>query len=586
MAENILIAKGQHLADVMDAIPSNVIFNKVITGCGATTLEINAARNSIIIEPNVPVIEGKAAKHKDICPVYEKVSLDAVKQYLRCSADGYKKIVTTPEGYATKVKPALEEIVSNYHSEYFMLFDECEKIIQDVDYRGDIHLPVDDFFKFDGKAMVSATPIWPRDPRFNKQGFEWMKVEPTYDYKPRIKLCVTNNTMEALGRLIDAKRRNICIFINSTDTIFRVIEGLHLQERCKVFCSDKSVKKLRERGFTKAYQNLQELADINFFTSRFYSAVDIELDYRPAVVLLSDVVHAPFSSVDPATEVIQAIGRFRNGVAGAWHITNTNPKIRCITPESLEDKLVAHEQVYKYISTMTLDTLSHKNAQEQALNGMEHKRFVTTTGERFHFMWDNAHDDERIKTYYLGAQRLYAAYDDAPLVVEKREWHTTLSDTDRMHRESPSLTKPKRWQEIIRQARKVYEALGCNATEDEIIVHLGEQYRDMVHAIYTIGVREIINLKFNERAIAEAVKQREHFNEVRKKAASDAYALMREGEVETVKNINDTMKMILDTHGITPIGRVDRRYIDLFFVVEDVKRNGERCFLLKRSRRR
>lgn len=586
MAEKILIAKGQHLADVMDAIPSNVIFNKVITGCGATTLEINAARNSIIIEPNVPVIEGKAAKHKDICPVYEKVSLDAVKQYLRRSADGYRKIVTTPEGYATKVKPALEEIVSNYHSEYFMLFDECEKIIQDVDYRGDIHLPVDDFFKFDGKAMVSATPIWPRDPRFNKQGFEWMKVEPTYDYKPRIKLCVTNNTMEALGRLIDAKRRNICIFINSTDTIFRVIEGLHLQERCKVFCSDKSVKKLRERGFTKAYQNLQELADINFFTSRFYSAVDIELDFRPAVVLLSDVVHAPFSSVDPATEVIQAIGRFRNGVAGAWHITNTNPKIRCITPESLEDKLVAHEQVYKYISTMTLDTLSHKNAQEQALNGMEHKRFVTTTGERFHFMWDNAHDDERIKTYYLGTQRLYAAYDSAPLVVEKNEWHTTLSDTDRMHRESPSLTKPKRWQEIIRQARKVYESLGCNATEDEIIVHLGEQYRDMVHAIYTIGVREIVNLKFNERTIAEAVKQSEHFNEVRKRAASDVYALMREGEVETVKNINDTMKMILDDLCITPIGRVDRRYIALFFAVEDVKRNGERCFLLKRRRRK
>ena len=293
---SIPIHRGQHLADVMDAIPSNVILNKRITGCGATTLEINSARNSIIIEPNVPVIEGKAAKYRNICPVYEKVSADAVKQYLRRSTDGYKKIVTTPEGYATKVKPALEEIASNYHSEYFMLFDECEKIIQDVDYRGDIHLPVDDFFKFEGKAMVSATPIWPRDPRFTEQGFEWMKVEPTYDYKPRIGLCVTNNTMEALGKLIEAMQRNICIFINSTDTIYRVIEGLHLQKRCKVFCSDKSVKKLRERGFTQAYQNLQELADINFFTSRFYSAVDIELEYRPTVVLLSDVVHAPFSN--------------------------------------------------------------------------------------------------------------------------------------------------------------------------------------------------------------------------------------------------------------------------------------------------
>jgi hypothetical protein len=234
---------------------------------------------------------------------------------------------------------------------------------------------------------------------------------------------------------------------------------------------------------------------------------------------------------------------------------------------------------------MTADTLSHKNAQEQALNGMEHKRFVTTTGERFHFMWDNAHDDERIKSYYLGTRRLYDAYDNAPLVVEKKEWYTTLSDTDRMHRESPSLTKPKRWQEIIRQARKVYEALGCNATEDEVIAYLGEQYRDMTHAIYIIGAREIVNLKYNERAIAEAIKQREHFNEVREKAASDVYALMQEGEVETTKNINDTMKMILDSHGITPIGRVDRRYIEMFFVVENIKRNGDRCFLLKRSKR-
>jgi hypothetical protein len=390
--------------------------------------------------------------------------------------------------------------------------------------------------------------------------------------------------MEALGKLIEAKQRNICIFINSTDTIYRVIEALNLQDRCKVFCSEKSVKKLRERGFRQAYQNLQELAAINFFTSRFYSAVDIELDYRPAVVLLSDVVHAPFSSVDPATEVIQAIGRFRNGTSGSWHITNTNPKIRCITPKSLEDKLLAHEQVYKSISTMTVETLSHKNAQEQALTGMEHKRFVTTTGERFHFMWDNAHDDERIKSYYLGTRRLYDAYDNAPLVVEKKEWYTTLSDSDRMHRESLSLTKPKRWQEIIRQARKVYEALGCNATEEEVIAHLGEQYRDMIHAIYIIGAREIANLKYNERAIAEAIKQREHFNEVRKKAASDVYSLMTVGNIETVKNINDTMKMILDTHHIKPIGRVDKRYVELFFVIEDVKRQGDRCFVLKRRR--
>ena len=250
----------------------------------------------------------------------------------------------------------------------------------------------------------------------------------------------------------------------------------------------------------------------------------------------------------------------------------------------MESKLSAHEQVYNYIRTMTMDTICHKNAQEQALNGMEYKRFVTATGERFHFMWDNAHDDERIKSYYLGTRSLYQAYDSAPLVVEKKEWYTTLSDSDRIHRESPTLTKPKRWQEIIRQTRKVNEALKCNATEDKIVAQLGEQYRDMVHAIYVIGVRAIRELKYNERAIAEAVKKTEHFAEVRKTIADDVYGLMSVGDVEKVDTINSLMVELLSTHHISPIGRVDRRYIELFFKIEDIKQRGERYFKLLAKR--
>ena len=60
---DINIDKGSWLSEVMEEIPTNTILNKVMTGCGATTLEINAARHSIIIEPNVPVIIGKKAQH-------------------------------------------------------------------------------------------------------------------------------------------------------------------------------------------------------------------------------------------------------------------------------------------------------------------------------------------------------------------------------------------------------------------------------------------------------------------------------------------------------------------------------------------
>ena len=59
--KDLNINKGEWLSDVIKEIPTNTILNKTMTGCGATTLEINAARHSIIIEPNVPVIVGKKA---------------------------------------------------------------------------------------------------------------------------------------------------------------------------------------------------------------------------------------------------------------------------------------------------------------------------------------------------------------------------------------------------------------------------------------------------------------------------------------------------------------------------------------------
>ena len=106
----------------------------------------------------------------------------------------------------------------------------------------------------------------------------------------------------------------------------------------------------------------------------------------------------------------------------------------------------------------------------------------------------------------------------------------------------------------------------------------------MVHAIYTIGAREVMRLNYNERAIVEAVKHKEHFDEVRMRAAADVYSLLNERDVETVKTINETMTEILKVHGIKPIGRVDRRYIELFFRVVDIKRGGERCFVLMEKR--
>ena len=131
---------------------------------------------------------------------------------------------------------------TDMHGEWFMLFDECERTIQDAGYRGSITLPMDDFFRCKQKAMVSATPIIPSDPRFEQQGFTMKILRPTYDHKPKMLLIHTNNTVGWVRTLmgqVKGKGHPLCIFLNSTDTIHRMICTYKIEKRCKVFCSIK-----------------------------------------------------------------------------------------------------------------------------------------------------------------------------------------------------------------------------------------------------------------------------------------------------------------------------------------------------------
>ena len=194
------LGKVQYLTEVLPEIPTNTILYKKLTGLGATYGEITAKRNSIIIEPNVPVIIGKCndPKHKDdnLFGVYEGVYTDDIVNYLEKSKKKYYKILTTPESFQ-KVKDAFEELEMSAHCSCFLLFDECHKLVKDADYRSDITLPIDDFFKFDQKALVSATPIELNDPRFKEQNFQTIEIQPTFDYKKEIWLHHTNNTLQA-----------------------------------------------------------------------------------------------------------------------------------------------------------------------------------------------------------------------------------------------------------------------------------------------------------------------------------------------------------------------------------------------------
>ena len=150
--------KIQYLTEILPEIPTNTILYKKLTGLGATYGELKANRNSIIIEPNKPVISGKCKdpKHKDdnLFGVYEGVYADNIMAYIERSIKQNKhfKILTTPESFH-KVQEAFEEMDMDIRYNSFLLFDECHKIVKDSGFRPDIALPMDLFFECENKAI-------------------------------------------------------------------------------------------------------------------------------------------------------------------------------------------------------------------------------------------------------------------------------------------------------------------------------------------------------------------------------------------------------------------------------------------------
>ena len=421
-----ILQKGEWLLDALkrighSMIPTNCILNKTLTGLGATHSEIHSKRSSIIIEPNVPVILGKLDENETLEAVYAKCTPYNLKKYLQMDIQ-YKKIITTPESFH-KIRKAAEELGINIYKSFFCLFDECEKVTQDIDYRRKISQPIYDFFRFEQKAFVSATPLPMSHPDFERQGFQMVKVEPSFDYRKDLTLIVTNSYYECLRRVLDSLKdsKHICIFFNVTDGITELISNLGIADY-KVFCSEDSVKKLMKRGMIQAYSQIDyPLARYNFFTCRFYSALDIRIGkYKPDIIMLTDHRTANWTMIDPFTEAIQIQGRFRKRgkddvtYNSLTHISTVNPDIKVRSKEEIQNRVerfIANYYLLKEEHDAELDEFK-KQAILEDMSNLKYQDLIDERGEVNPFSVDNLYNEERVRSYYQSAEALYHAYLD------------------------------------------------------------------------------------------------------------------------------------------------------------------------------
>lgn len=125
MTNQIIAPEGAtYLSEFMTEIPSNCIFNKRLTGCGATELALRNEIPTIIAMPYVSLVKNKTLYRQDslnVLGVYSGVSDTAIADYLQMPNP--LKIATTYDSLP-RVVDTLKQIGKNPYKDTFLLVDE------------------------------------------------------------------------------------------------------------------------------------------------------------------------------------------------------------------------------------------------------------------------------------------------------------------------------------------------------------------------------------------------------------------------------------------------------------------------------
>ena len=319
--KGIFANKRHLLSNYLTKMPHGLV-DKKITGIGATTLEINSKRNSIIVFPTKALAYGKHSKHPNTLYVGseikgEKVTNQQIEEYL--AKDGYKKFLVVADSLGRVLG-----IIGKNHKDYFLMIDEVDVLQTDNNFRPQLENVIDYYCIFPSKnrCMVTATMKEFSNPLLKKE----CKFSITWTYNARrdVKLLHTNNiTQTVTEEIISHPIEKIFIAYNSILQIRNIIASLDEETRkeCAILCSEASIKEAGEYFAPKLGDNDTLPARINFATCCYFTGIDIEDSYH--LITVSDVRRS--HSMLTLDRMTQIHGRCRkvNGILSETIIYNT-----------------------------------------------------------------------------------------------------------------------------------------------------------------------------------------------------------------------------------------------------------------------
>ncbi|GAB3217306.1 hypothetical protein GCM10027454_00180 [Algoriphagus aestuariicola] len=344
------------LGDVFNHLPSGIIV-KSETGMGATTVEIKALRNSIIV---VPLRVIAATKHNEHGGFYagtkpgskatKAPSAKQIKEYLNSPGD--KKLICVVDS----LKKVMDSIPIQDRGSFFLLLDETDSLQLDSGFRPSMSDAMEVYKKHPAnmRATVTATPLEFSDPELQHEPLTIVKYDTPNSTK--VRLVQTNDFESGLELLIAEhfKRfptEKLLVALNSVEAIESVrlkIQAAGIIKNAndvKILCSKKKAGLVGSYFHELDSNTLPGL--LNFKTAAYFTGFDIEERYHLIVVCNPSITSLAISEY----RFKQIVGRARKGLNSTTLLyQQTNGS--AFTPNSIEELLDAANRLIKSIECL------------------------------------------------------------------------------------------------------------------------------------------------------------------------------------------------------------------------------------------
>ena len=569
-----------YLSDFLKEFETNTIYDKCIPGNGGTTLEMMAPRSSILILPCVQAIVSKARAEYPanirvlgVCKqlgTRESVIHEHIMQAIHDNA--HIKILTTPESF-DRVAKAFAKSPIDMYSSVFCLIDEIDRNTEDADYRATINYPLNDFFNFAQKAVISATPHEMSDPRFR----DWTlcRIQPQWDTTITVNLRITNNLLQEVKKRIeevDADRR-IFMFFNSVTSAMNLLQQLDIVNSSAIFCSQKRYdeEKRKKEYSGKIYGEYREdlLQRVNIMTCRYYQAFDIILDEQPDVFILSDTSPQNEQTlVDPATNVIQIAGRFRRGFHALYHITTVSQRFNNWSEEAIQQYVIQLEAAWRAIYQIYQQT-TIPEVREAMAEYMRLHPFASMVNDVFSYSYqacDNEVWQRRKKGYYRSGETLEAAYKTVDGIKFETCYSNHASSAEKLRRCSRSKNKAQARREILAEL----DALGDTPADETYKEDLRQEDDIVVEAWEKLDRETLLSTSLTDKALSKAIMEADFESGLRQPTVINLVkSTFHEGDRIYKSRAKQMMKEIYQRCHLDKGKTVTFRDLEPFFVLSE-----------------